>query len=205
MGGAGGVDSHQRRNQSYSSTPAAKLVVDAAFRASSVVSSKSDRSDQRCPSLRSESPLFGLLEHPDLEASSTALTDFAVIAEQNIQAVGSDDFERNWKISERRAAEDGGSTVDVFHVDFDQNQSHRSNCPSTVSQWMKSIRVVCDGGSVGSNTSEMSKSSAEHSSVEPKSMQQDVIEGSSVDFSLERSLANSAVDCSSDYDIVIYS
>jgi hypothetical protein len=193
----------KRSSRSYVSAPGKLIAVKHLSPTSSASSRDGARSVRSVRSARSASGLFDVIEHPRLEASSTRssgnVTDLAVISEQNILiAAASKEFENNWKISEKRAEDDDedGSVLDVFHVDVDQhnsledNQSRMSGL-SAVSEWMKSIRVV-GGGSVDSRTSAMSKSSAEHSSVEPKSMQGR--DSGSVDYSLERSLATSIVE-----------
>ena len=100
-------------------------------------------------------------------------------------------FEKDWDVAKRRAIEDDGSVEDVFFVDVDAHSSvedGRSSMSglSAVSEWMKSVRVV---DSPGTRTSDTSHTSAEHSSIEPKSAQ--MRDATSMDSSLERSLARS--------------
>jgi hypothetical protein len=100
-------------------------------------------------------------------------------------------FHENWLESKRKALEDieEGSVEDVFQIDVERTaalqdtQSKSSALTSTsVSEWMKSVRVV-------SSASE-TQSSVEHSSVEPRSYTK---ENSSLDLSLEQSMAGSLV------------
>ena len=76
--------------------------------------------------------------------------------------------------------------LDFFKLHLDVFAKYLSEFPN----WIKFVRVV--GGSAGTKISDMSNSSAEHSSVEPKSMQMKEI--NSTDYSLERSLAASIVE-----------
>ncbi len=197
---------HKGATRSYFSAPATLVEKNSSSSTTpSVASRDGARSVRSVRSLRSvrsgwSSPsLFDVTEHPGLETASTrssTMTDLAVISDCNLLPAASGDFEKNWKVSEKLAEDDeDGSTMDVFHVEVDQNNSiddnqSRMSGRSAISNWMKSIRVV--GGSVDSRTSEMSKSSAEHSSVEPRFLQ--VKDNTSVDPSLERSLATSVVE-----------
>jgi hypothetical protein len=98
-------------------------------------------------------------------------------------------FHNNWVESKRKALEDieEGSVEDVFQIGIEPNSVAEEDCSKvsvrSVSDWMKSIRVV--GSASGT------QSSMEHSSIEPKSYTKDNI---SVDLSLEQSLATSVVD-----------
>lgn len=100
-------------------------------------------------------------------------------------------FHENWIESKRKAMEDieEGSVEDVFRIDvyragaMDEDHSKASARSTSVSEWMKNIRVV--------GSASETQSSVEHSSVEPRSQAKD---SSSVDFSLEQSLAASLVE-----------
>jgi hypothetical protein len=107
------------------------------------------------------------------------------------------EFKNNWLESKRKALEDeeDDSVEDVFQIDVEAHSSiednrSRTSGTSAVSEWMKSLRVV--GSPSDTRTSDMTLSSAEHSSVEPKSDQ--MKENNSVDCSLERSMATSLVE-----------
>lgn len=196
-----GLRSQDKTSTRSCSSAPGKLIATNASPTSSTSSRDGARSVRSVRSARSASGLFDAIKHQCLEAASTRssgnVTDLAVISEQNILIAASEEFEKNWKLAEKMAEDDEDSSVlDVFHVDVEQhssvedNQSRMSGL-SAVSEWMKSIRVV-GGCSVDSRTSVMSKSSAEHSSIEPESMQGR--DAGSVDHSLERSLATSIVE-----------
>jgi len=192
---------HSSCNQSYSSTPMESLLIPSMSGASSVGSSKTEPSDFRCRSLRSGRMLFGYIEDPDLEGGNTTVTDSAVTVEQGtIVTVASEDFERNWNIAERRAAEDyeEDSTLDVFHIDVDSDRSGMTPDLSTLSQWMKSIQVIVHADdSSGSTTSTASQySSTRRSSVGSNSIaqQHETSDDGSVDVSLENSLEPCVLD-----------
>jgi hypothetical protein len=99
-------------------------------------------------------------------------------------------FHENWVESKRKALEDieEGSVEDVFQIDVEragamEEDRSKASGHSSVSEWMKNIRVV--------GSASETQSSVEHSSVEPKSYTKD---NSSVDLSLEQSLATSLVE-----------
>lgn len=99
-------------------------------------------------------------------------------------------FHENWIESERKALEDieEGSVEDVFQIDVEragalEEDRSKASGHSSVSEWMKNIRVV--------GSASETQSSVEHSSVEPRSYAKD---SNSVDPSLEESLATSLVE-----------
>ncbi|KAL3914088.1 MAG: hypothetical protein SGILL_006241 [Bacillariaceae sp.] len=98
-------------------------------------------------------------------------------------------FQNNWVESKKRALEDieEGSVEDVFQIGKEApaiaEETESRVSVRSVSDWMRSIRVV--------GSASETQSSMEHSSVEPKSYIKD---NSSIDLSLEQSLATSTVD-----------
>lgn len=130
--------------------------------------------------------------------SSSGTVDLSLTsAEPSMVIAGDNQFDNNWLESKRRAIEDEEDDIekDVFQIDIENHSSKEDNRSrmsgfSAVSEWLKSVRVI--ESPTDSRTSDMSISSAEHSSVEPKSTQ--ARESNSVDCSLERSLATSLVE-----------
>ncbi|KAL3915069.1 MAG: hypothetical protein SGILL_005817 [Bacillariaceae sp.] len=100
-------------------------------------------------------------------------------------------FHNNWIESKKKALEDieEGSLEDVFQIDMEragvieEDVGKLTVRSPSVSEWMKSIRVV--------SSATETQSSVEHSSVEPRSYTKD---NSSADLSLEQSLAASIVE-----------
>ena len=106
------------------------------------------------------------------------------------------EFHKSWLESKRKALEDieeEGAVDDVFHIDvqrsgifLEEAETMKSTStwrPTSVSEWMKSIRVI--------NSASDTQSSVEHSSTgDPKSSHH-ARENSSLDLSLEDSLATS--------------
>ena len=104
-----------------------------------------------------------------------------------------EEFHKSWLESQRKALEDidEGSVGDIFHIDAQSNSdtvetkdSTRRASSTPVSEWMKLVRVV--------NSASEIQSSLVNSSIEPKVFQ--ARESSSIDLSLEGSLAKSSVD-----------
>lgn len=105
-----------------------------------------------------------------------------------------EEFHKSWLESQRKALEDidEGSVEDVFHIDaqsttsgtIETRDSTRRSSSTPVSEWMKLVRVV--------NSASETQSSLENSSIEPKVFL--ARESSSIDLSLEDSLAKSSVD-----------
>lgn len=181
----------------FMSSSECQSLVSSTDQSTSRASEKSARSDNLT------STMLRLLNQKNmiqvsLSQSSSNITDLAVISEQSILATGdTSDFQNTWEVADNfpEENEEDSSDEDVFHIGMDQKSNEdNSHCRmsgiSAVSDWIKSVRVV--GGSAGTKISDMSNSSAEHSSVEPKSMQMKEI--NSTDCSLERSLAASIVE-----------
>uniref|UniRef100_A0A7S4AJJ6 SEA domain-containing protein n=1 Tax=Pseudo-nitzschia australis TaxID=44445 RepID=A0A7S4AJJ6_9STRA len=109
------------------------------------------------------------------------------------------EFHKSWLESKRKALEDieeEGAVDDVFHIDvqrsgifLEEAETMKSTStwrPVSVSEWMKSIRVI--------NSASDTQSSVEHSSTgDPKSSHH-ARENNSLDLSLEDSLATSMVE-----------
>ncbi len=105
-----------------------------------------------------------------------------------------EEFHKSWLESQRKALEDidEASVEDVFHIDaqstndtVETRDSARRSSSTPISEWMKLVRVV--------NSASETQPSFENSSIEPKVSQ--ARECSSIDLSLEDSLAKSSVDC----------
>jgi len=184
-------DSTDKDNVAYS-TASAPTILENNIRRSKNESKSDGKSINSARSASSES----------LELDSTRSTTVEMAEELlngSIMTASAEEFRTSWLESKRKALDDieEGSIEDVFRVDVDvdveqkisleENRTIRNGMtkPATsVSEWMKSVRVV-------SSASEI-LSSVEHSSIEPKSSHGK--ENNSIDLSLEDSLATSLVE-----------
>jgi hypothetical protein len=184
-------------NPLKSSASAPGIMVDLRRTPSSAKHAKSDDRSLRSTRSLSSIPETRRLEvETSISRSSSTITDLAVSSEHSM-VTDDHQFKNNWLESKRRAFEDeeDDSVEDFFQIDVEAQSSIEDNRSRTsefsaVSEWMKSVRVV--GYPSDTRTSDMTLSSAEHSSVEPKSAQ--IKENNSVDCSLERSMATSLVE-----------
>jgi len=183
-------DSTDKGNIAYS-TASAPTILENNIRRSKNESKSDGKSINSARSASSES----------LELDSTTVEKAEELLNGSIMIATAEEFRTSWLESKRKALDDieEGSIEDVFRVDVDvdvdveqnisleENRTIRNGMikPATsVSEWMKSVRVV-------SSASE-TLSSVEHSSIERKSSHGK--ENNSIDLSLEDSLATSLVE-----------
>ncbi|OEU18817.1 hypothetical protein FRACYDRAFT_237098 [Fragilariopsis cylindrus CCMP1102] len=183
--GAESSDSTNKANVTHSIASAPTILEQTISRSKSESKAGDGKSTKSARSASSESTV-GDKKNDVLNSSTMTETD-----EQ--------EFRTSWLESKRKALEDidEGNIEDVFRIDVERDISLEENrtlrnstttksATPSVSEWMKSIRVV------GSASETLP--SVEHSSIEPKESSQHGKENNSIDLSLEGSLATSLVE-----------
>eukprot|EP00536_Pseudo-nitzschia_multiseries_P009881 jgi/Psemu1/325824/estExt_fgenesh1_pg.C_2870023 len=177
----------------FSSSVSAPAILEESVRQSKnecKIDEKSIQSARSADSLES----FELNENWNVNCpnSSKSITN-QVLLNGLVMLESTQEFHRNWLESKRKALEDieEESVEDVFHVDvqrsgifIEEAETMKGSWSNSVSEWMKSIRVI--------NSASETQSSVENSSIEPKSTHGR--ESNSLDMSLEDSLAASTVE-----------
>ena len=196
LSGTDTYNTRRKNNMVHSSSASAPTILEQTIRQSKNESKMDEKSIKSARSAASSESLeLNNKRSTIIPISFRRFQKDQVVLNGSIMLETTEEFHNSWLESKIKALEDieEGSIDDVFQIDvqrneaaaaLEENETITSTWSTSVSEWMKSIRVV-------SSASE-TQSSVEHSSIEPKSSH--ARENNSIDLSLEDSLATSLVE-----------